>query len=207
MASTLPLNTAESKQEDWDDFIAEIPECAHLVSSGKTFDCLRNLPSNSTSLVEHIMPSKPISRQIYPWVPTIDEGQEGSLLPDFPSKLFERGEFPKVPVLAGTCLDEGMTTNYFRYLNKDIDCPEGALFIGSLPAVNWTTEVIASTLRSNFSPPLVPEDEWEEVTSGLVASYPFEPAFGSPFNTGNETFGLGTGYKVASAICRLLPPP
>jgi len=64
------------------------------------------------------MPSKPISRQIYPWVPTIDEGQEGSLLPHFPSKLFERGEFPKVPVLAGTCLDEGMTTTYLDVLTK-----------------------------------------------------------------------------------------
>ena len=61
-----------------------------------------------------------------------------------------------------------------------------------------------SALRSNFSPPLVPEDEWKKVTSDLVASYPYEPAFGAPFNTGNDTFGLSPGYKIMSAISRLL---
>ena len=34
----------------------------------------------------------------------------------------------------------------------------------------------------------------------LVNAYPDNPALGSPFNTGNNTFGLNPSYKKASAI-------
>ena len=53
------------------------------------------------------MPALPISKELFPWVPAIDEGVEGGVYPDFPSKLFARGEYAKVPILAGTSLDEG----------------------------------------------------------------------------------------------------
>jgi len=109
VASTSILNPAEAREEDWDDFVEEIPECAHLASSGQTFDCLRNLPLNSTSLALHIAPSKPQSRQLFPWVPNIDKGQEDSVIPDLTSDLFEQGKFAKVPILAGTSRDEGRT--------------------------------------------------------------------------------------------------
>ena len=33
-----------------------------------------------------------------------------------------------------------------------------------------------------------------------MSLYPDDPSAGSPFNTGNETFGTGSGYKRGSAI-------
>ena len=77
------------------------------MKSGQTFGCIRNLPSDATSLYEHISPEIPIHKEMFPWVPTIDEGVEGGVYPDFPSTRFERGEYAKIPVLAGTVLDEG----------------------------------------------------------------------------------------------------
>jgi len=53
------------------------------------------------------VPELPIHKELFPWVPTVDEGVEGGVYPDFPSKLFARGEYAKVPILAGTSLDEG----------------------------------------------------------------------------------------------------
>jgi len=85
-------------------------------------------------------------------------------------------------------------------------CFEGTAFIGGayLATVNWTKEAIHSAIRGNFSPPLVPEDEWEQTVTDLIDSYPFdEPSFGSPYNTGNDTFGLSQGYKIMSAISEM----
>lgn len=40
------------------------------------------------------------------WGPTLDF-RPGSLLPDFPTKLYERGQFAKIPFIAGADLDDG----------------------------------------------------------------------------------------------------
>jgi hypothetical protein len=40
------------------------------------------------------------------WQPTIDY-QPGSLLPDFPSRLYKQGKFARIPFIAGSNLDEG----------------------------------------------------------------------------------------------------
>lgn len=42
-----------------------------------------------------------------PWAtPTVDTGR-GSVFPDYASRLFERGQFARVPFIAGVNLDEG----------------------------------------------------------------------------------------------------
>lgn len=41
----------------------------------------------------------------FPWVPTID-GPNG-LVPDLPSKLFEKKQFANIPFISGDVLDEG----------------------------------------------------------------------------------------------------
>lgn len=58
-------------------------------------------------------------------------------------------------------------------------------------------------LITNFSPPAVPsvsETQLENATMRLLELYPDVPALGSPFNTGNDTFGLSSGYKRVAAL-------
>jgi len=70
-----------------------------------------------------------------------------------------------------------------------------------LPYVDWTTESMESLLRSNYSPIVnASEKKFTQTISDLVASYSDNPAAGSPYNTGSETFGLGTGYKKITSI-------
>ena len=53
---------------------------------------------------------------------------------------------------------------------------------------------------ANYSPPLVDKKVLQDAANRLLELYPDIPALGSPFNTGNETFGLPSGYKRESAI-------
>ncbi|KAJ3875865.1 extracellular triacylglycerol lipase precursor [Lentinula edodes] len=55
------------------------------------------------------------------------------------------------------------------------------------PTVNYTTELIMDLLLEN-------------ATMRLLELYPDVPALGSPFNTGNNTFGLSSGYKRVAAL-------
>jgi len=210
-ASTPLPNTADAREQVWHDFVAAIPECASVAASSQTFDCLRNLPASSTSLSEHIMPALTSPKEIFPWVPTVDEGAEGGVYPDFPSKLFARGQYAKVPVLAGTSLDEGESVAFINSIHLNhllTHLLAGTAFVSPYAAVDWTREAIHSAIRTNFSPPLVPEDEWEQAITSLIDSYPFDdPSFGSPFNTGSNTFGLSPGYKIMSAISKMILAP
>lgn len=79
----------------------------------------------------------------------------------------------------------------------------GTLFIP--PTTDYTAEVITDLIIANFSPPAVPsvsENQLENAASRLLELYPDIPALGSPFNTGNDTFGLSPGYKRISALCK-----
>ncbi|KAF5335023.1 hypothetical protein D9758_016192 [Tetrapyrgos nigripes] len=68
------------------------------------------------------------------------------------------------------------------------------------PGPNYTTELIESFVAANFSPPLVSTQSFDGAVKQIVALYPEDPALGSPFNTGSETFGLVPGYKRAAAL-------
>lgn len=48
---------------------------------------------------------------------------------------------------------------------------------------------------TNYSPPAISKSHLENAVRKVLELYPDVPALGSPFNTGNETFGLSTGYK------------
>lgn len=73
--------------------------------------------------------------------------------------------------------------------------------IGTLftpPTGNYTTELIESIIVTNFTPPAVPsvsESQIKAAAARILELYPDDPALGSPFNTGNDTFGLSPGYK------------
>ena len=50
------------------------------------------------------------------------------------------------------------------------------------------------------SPPIVAPSVLDNVVQNILRLYPDIPALGSPFGTGNETFGLSSVYKQAAAI-------
>ena len=53
---------------------------------------------------------------------------------------------------------------------------------------------------TSFSPPIVPPSLLDDVARNILRLYPDIPALGSPFGTGNDTFGLSSVYKQAAAI-------
>jgi hypothetical protein len=58
---------------------------------------------------------------------------------------------------------------------------------------------------SNFSVTGVATPALEAVLDRILELYPDIPALGSPFNTGNETFGLNSQFKRYAAICETTP--
>lgn len=93
--------SAAHRQIDWDHFVQGVPECASSLSD--TFHCLRS--ANSSTLLQAIGISLEKANEQYPWVPTID-GSDG-VFPDIASRLYDRGQFAKIPFISGTNLDEG----------------------------------------------------------------------------------------------------
>ncbi|KAE9397230.1 extracellular triacylglycerol lipase precursor [Gymnopus androsaceus JB14] len=160
------------RQVDWDNFVAGVPGCENLAWTDNTFECLRSV--NTTAIFDGLV-------KLFPWSPTIDG--MGGFMPELPSLLFAKGIFSKIPFIAGDDLDEGT--------------------VFTQPSYNYTTELIESVIMANFSPPaveLVSESQVKKAVAQLVALYPDIPALGSPFNTGNDTFGLSPGYKRITAV-------
>ncbi|KAJ3899439.1 extracellular triacylglycerol lipase precursor [Lentinula edodes] len=177
-ASSLTFD-AQHRQVDWDNFVAGVPGCAELSNTNNTFGCLQSV--NTTAILSGLVIAQNEAPEEIPWNPTIDG--EGGFMPELPSLLFAQGTFAKIPFISGTNLDEG--TSF------------------TPPTVNYTTELIMDLLVANFSPPAVPsisETQLENAIMRLLELYPDVPALGSPFNTGNDTFGLSSGYKRVAAL-------
>ena len=65
---------------------------------------------------------------------------------------------------------------------------------------------IDATIVANYSPPLVNPAVLQDAANTLLELYPDIPALGSPFNTGNNMFGLPTSYKRASSLVEFSLP-
>ncbi|KAJ7750701.1 extracellular triacylglycerol lipase precursor [Mycena maculata] len=172
-AST-PIFTAEPGEVQWQNFVGGVPSCASLATSGNTFSCLQN--ANTTEIFQGLSAAMAEATDAFPWLPVID-GPRG-LIPDLPSVLLERGQFARLPFVAGT--------------NED----EGTLFA---PQTINSTQDIEESLVSGATPSLSPETLGQSVST-LLELYPDIPALGAPFGTGNDTFGLSSQYKRAAAI-------
>ncbi|KAJ3856797.1 esterase 1 [Lentinula lateritia] len=170
-ASALTFD-AQHRQVDWDNFVAGVPGCAELSGTRNTFSCLQSV--NTTAITSGLLTAQSEIPELFPWSPTIDG--EGGFMPELPSLLFAKGTFAKIPFISGTNLDE--------------------VFIP--PTDNYTSELITEFIIANYSPPVVPsvsEAQLKNATARLLELYPNIPALGSPFNTGNDTFGLSPGFK------------
>ncbi|KAG9011486.1 hypothetical protein FRB94_008317 [Tulasnella sp. JGI-2019a] len=107
----------------------------------------------------------------YDGLPIFGPTLDGDIVPDYPSKLIASGKFAKVPFISGNNLDEG------------------TLFVP--PTINSTAEYDElgdQVFRAN-----------QTVLTKLQSFYP-TLAEGSPFGSGNETFGLSPIFKQAAAI-------
>ncbi|KAJ7914432.1 extracellular triacylglycerol lipase precursor [Mycena leptocephala] len=172
--ATSMLFTPERGEVDWQNFVSGVASCASTATSGSTFGCLRN--ANTTEMLAGLSTAAAESTKLFPWNPVIDG--PGGLIPDLPSVLFKRGQFARLPFIAGT--------------NQD----EGTAFIP--PTINSTEELTELTIVG-ASPSVSPAALASSVET-LLQLYPDIPALGSPFNTGNNTFGLSSQFKRAAAL-------
>jgi carboxylesterase type B len=100
------LFTPERGEVDWQNFVSGVASCASRATSGSTFGCLRN--ANTTEMLAGLSTAAAESTKLFPWNPVIDG--PGGLIPDLPSVLFKRGQFARLPFIAGTNQDEGAYT-------------------------------------------------------------------------------------------------
>nr|GAT48218.1 predicted protein [Mycena chlorophos] len=181
--ATSALFLADRNEADWQNFVAGVGSCARLANSTSTFGCLRE--ASTADLLTGFVASLNETTALFPWQPLIDG--PGGLIPELPSVLFEKGEFAKMPFISGTNLDEG------------------TLFLGTSLFGNTTSSVVAETevfegLVGEFTPSFASAEALASGVSELLVLYPDIPALGSPYGTGNDTFGLAPEYKQASAI-------
>ncbi|KAJ7130385.1 esterase 1 [Mycena epipterygia] len=172
--ATAALFTPERREVDWQNFVAGVASCASEATSGSTFGCLQN--ANTTEIFQGLSAAFAEANEQFPWDPVIDG--PGGLIPDLPSVLFKRGQFARLPFIAGTDLDEG------------------TLFT---PATINSTAGINESFVAMSSPSVSPTN-LESSIQTLLQLYPDIPALGSPFNTGNDTFGLSSQIKRYAAI-------
>ncbi|KAJ7835984.1 extracellular triacylglycerol lipase precursor [Mycena leptocephala] len=172
--ATAALFTPERREVDWQNFVSGVASCASTATSGSTFGCLRN--ANTTEIFAGLSAALAEATELFPWDPVIDG--PGGLIPDLPSVLFKRGQFARLPFIAGT--------------NQD----EGTIFTST--TIN-STEALTELTISLVSPSVSPATLNSSIQT-LLQLYPDIPALGSPFNTGNNTFGLSSQFKRGAAI-------
>ena len=100
--ATQTLFNPTRRQGDWDSFISNVPECKG-VSRNNAFGCLRS--ASSDTILNAGNAALAAGQEEFPYSPVIDGW--GGIIPDLPSKLFAAGHFARLPILTGTCLDEG----------------------------------------------------------------------------------------------------
>ncbi|EJD02497.1 esterase 1 [Fomitiporia mediterranea MF3/22] len=173
-AASNGLFNTSSHELVWQTLVSAVPECEGA-SSNATFGCLRNASTetiiNASNHVFSTIPSE------FPFAPLIDG--PGGIIPDLPSKLFKKGQFSRIPFISGTNLDEG------------------TLFI---PTTFNSTEQLREWVISNTSSPVVTMSGPDPVADEILKLYPDIPALGSPYGTGNETFGLSPQFKRVSSV-------
>ncbi|KAJ7059264.1 extracellular triacylglycerol lipase precursor [Mycena amicta] len=172
--ASVPLFTPERHEVDWQTFVGSVPSCASLATSNSTFTCLRN--ANPSDVLAGLTAVITEENGRLPWDPVLDG--PGGLIPDLPSVLLKRGQFAKLPFISGTNLDEG---TLFTSLNLT------------------TPQSLHDQIIPQFTPSVSPV-RLESSVDELFVLYPDDPSLGSPFGTGNETFGLSPEFKRCAAI-------
>src|SRR5712691_9277301 len=78
----------------------------------------------------------------------------------------------------------------------------GTLFV----PLDFQNQDIPPSLIANATPSPLGADALRAAIDKVISLYPDDPSAGSPFGTGNQTFGTGPGFKRAAAICTSSTP-
>jgi hypothetical protein len=97
--------------------------------------------------------------------------------------------------MAGTVLDEGLFVLILAGQHAHISA--GTIFF----PLDFQTEDISIWMNANYTPSPLGADVLSAGVDKVMSLYPDDPSAGSPFGTGNETFGTGPGFKRGAAIC------
>ncbi|KAL0575772.1 hypothetical protein V5O48_006191 [Marasmius crinis-equi] len=173
-----PILEPALTNEAWSIFVNAVAPCSHTANTSRTFECLRGKDVSSDLVLQGLIDAgvsfvNPKTN----WGPLLD-GEDG-LLPDLPSQLPIKAKFP---IIIGNCLDEGTLVQSQAPTNVSSD------------------DMIRGMIRGLSARPPGREDEVQQIIDRVLAAYPNIPSLGSPFDTGNNTFGLYDGYKRAAAV-------
>ncbi|TFY71898.1 hypothetical protein EVG20_g1117 [Dentipellis fragilis] len=113
----------------------------------------------------------------FPFAPVIDG--PGGIIPDLPTTRLLAGAGPRIPFMSGTVLDEGTSFT---------------------PTIVSSQDQIEEFVEAQFSPSALGPAALNTTLVKLLSLYPEDPAAGSPFFTGNNTFGLSPSYKRATSL-------
>ncbi|KAJ7870445.1 esterase 1 [Mycena leptocephala] len=162
--ATAALFTAARRESTWQTFVGGVASCASTATSGSTFGCLAH--ANTTEIFAGLALASAEATEFSP-----------GLIPDLPSILFKRGQFARLPFIAGT---NGLYSSNNKLDRRN---PRARRRDGVSSSSPTTLENSAMT---------------------LLQLYPDIPALGSPYNTGNNTFGLSSQFKRTAALGTLL---
>ncbi|KAG8761890.1 hypothetical protein FRC12_009289, partial [Ceratobasidium sp. 428] len=170
---------SDSVREAAFKFIVNATNCT---TSSTPFECVRNAPAAILSQAnKDVIKVEPYYSSIghSPVTFGATRAPGDDFFTDLPSKLLHRGKFAKVPFISGAQLDEGTVFVNGTVANTEEDI------------INWVT---ARYPGLNFGISNV------TAIKELLKLYPNSQAAGSPYNTGNETFGQGDQYKRFASV-------
>ena len=169
--------TADRNEASWQEYVAAIPACATAVGTNTTFDCIRS--ARATSLVQALVDTG-LTFGNTSYRPNIDG--PGGLVVDRPSQVVSKGN---LPTLIGSNMDEGPL-----FTPQTID----------------SAAQIEDVFTAMITPSVVSPEKFAATLATALTLYPDIPELGSPFGTGNDTFGLSSQYKRYAAISEHILP-
>ncbi|KAK0460654.1 extracellular triacylglycerol lipase precursor [Desarmillaria tabescens] len=174
-ASSPVIYNASTRESTWQYFVGGTPGCESVVGTNNTFDCLQ--AANSSAIYQGFLEAYELAIEEMAFYPALD-GPSGTILPDLPTRLWAKGQFATIPFISGTNLDEGT--------------------LGLSTSINFTDDAIKDFIQTTYSafPPYLSDD----ILDQLLELYPDDPSLGAPYGTGNETFGLPSGWKRVASM-------
>ncbi|KAL0569301.1 hypothetical protein V5O48_012665 [Marasmius crinis-equi] len=164
--------------EVWSGFVGAVSACSHLSNTKNTLECLRSESVSSGDLLQAFeLANVTFSGPSAVWGPVLDG--KGGVIPDYPSRSTVKADFP---VIIGNCLDEGTIFEYQSTINTSSD------------------DAVRELVKLLSQRPPGENEAIQRITEHILEAYPNVPSLGSPFDTGNDTFGLDPSYKRVSAV-------
>ncbi|KAL0567947.1 hypothetical protein V5O48_014043 [Marasmius crinis-equi] len=176
----IPILDPPLTNETWTDFVRAVVPCSDASSTSNTLECLRSGNVSSDDLLQALNTANIFFNSSTSWGPVIVDDE---LVPRYPSQFPVKAKFP---IITGSCLDEG------------------TLFEPQAPPNTSSDDTIRNMIKLISRRPPGREKEIQQIIDRVLKAYPNIPSLGSPFGTGNNTFGLDRGYKRASAVGKLI---